>query len=122
MRLRKKAYMRTLEAFIAFIMTFSFLIFIAASRHSSTEPDTPQLYVLHNFEQRPDFRDCVYINNITCIEDLVNSSIPRAYGFHATVNDASYEREENTFVDSLYLTGSTASSQYVVRLYYWKEH
>ena len=120
--MNKKAYLRTLEAFIAFIMTFAFLIFIVGSRESASIPEHPQLYILNNFEQRPDFRDCVYEFNTTCIEDLVNSSIPTAYGFEVTVNDGTYEREDNLFIDTLYITGNTATDQYIIRLYYWKHH
>ena len=120
--MNKKAYLRTLEVFIAFMMTFAFLIFIAGSRESATQPERPQLYILQNFEQRPDFRSCVYTLNTTCIEEMLDTSIPTAYGFHVTVNDGTYEREENLFIDTLYITGDTAKDQYVVRLYYWKHH
>jgi len=122
MRLTKKAYLRTLEAFMAFVMTFAFLIFIVSTRESALQPEKPQLYVLRNFEQRPDFRECIYTNNVTCIEDMIDSSIPAAYDFHITVNDASYKREDNIFIDLLYITGDSASDQYTVRMYYWKKH
>ncbi|MBU0461998.1 MAG: hypothetical protein KJ574_05410 [Nanoarchaeota archaeon] len=114
--------MYTLEVFIAFFITFAFIIFVVSTREYATTPENAQLFVLKNYEQRPDFRDCVYENNITCVEDMMNASMPRAYDFHMTVNDPTYERDENLYVDTLYITGDTAGQQYVVRLYYWKKH
>lgn len=119
--MRRKAYLRTLEAFIAFILAFSFLIFIVSAKSRAAIPEHPDLFVLRNFEQRDDFRSCVYTENLTCLKDMVSTSVPVAYNYDVTVNDATHESDANLFLDTLYVTGSTASQQYMVRLYYWKE-
>lgn len=118
--MNKKGYLRTLEVFIVFVITFGFLIFIAASRHASSVPERPNIYILKNFEQRPDFRECVHSLNTSCLTSMVNTTMPRAYDFHVTVNDASYTRDDNLFVDTLYITGNSSTNYYIVRLYYWR--
>ena len=116
----KQAYVRTLEAFIAFTITFIFLIFLLSMFRGAESTQQQDIRVLKNFEQRPEFRACVYANNVTCIVSLVNSSVPEEFDYEITINDASFTRDEELHVDALYITGGEAENQYVVRLYYWR--
>ena len=116
----KKEYFRTLEAFIAFTITFIFLIFLLSMLRGAESPQEQQIRVLKQFEQRPDFRNCVYSNNITCLTSLVNGTVPEDYDYQITINDASFTNDEDLFVDALYITGGSSDEHYVVRLYHWR--
>ena len=121
MAVNKKAYVRTLEVFIAFAITFTFLIYVIGHLTNAPEMEKAEIFILNNFEQRPDFRNCVFDNNATCIESMIDTSISEEYDYRITVNDASFTRDSTLFTDSLYLTGDSASEPYHVRLYYWKK-
>ena len=61
----KKAYLKTLEAVIAIVLSFMFIIFFIP-----TKPDTqerqPDLDLINVLGQNPTFRTCVLIENYSC--------------------------------------------------------
>jgi len=112
--MNKKAYARTLEAFIAFIMTFSILILVVGSNDNSGSADL-ELNILTKYQQIPEFRECITSTNSTCVEELLSAEIPKNLNYKITINDASFEKEGNLYVESAYIQNN------YVRLYYWED-
>ena len=116
----KKAYIRTLEAVIAFFVTFSFLIYIV---HGGIlpKPEAVEQYILNDIEKKSEFRNCVYVENTTCIERLVSGRISSDYDHKVTINEL--QPFTNTYdirVEQLMIVGNTSRDFNIVKLYYWK--
>jgi competence protein ComGC len=120
----KKAYVKTIEMFIAIVMTFIFLV-ILIPRASQQDKQDVGTGILARLEQRDAFRSCVLLRDNSCLYDLVNNSLPRRYQFDITVSeDPSYKpvlnATENIYTDSVFIAGNdTMYNGTTVRLFYW---
>jgi len=120
----KKAFVRTLEVFIAVVVTFIFINFVIPLR-TATDVTASSTHILEVLEQNDDFRDCVVEYNITCINNSIDYYLPDAYSFTFNVSDdpnigvPDLPRKE-VLVDSIFVAGNiSAYTPRIVRVYYW---
>ncbi|MCX8146877.1 MAG: hypothetical protein N3D84_00200 [Candidatus Woesearchaeota archaeon] len=123
----KKAYMKTLEAVIAFILTFLFITTVIETR-SETEKYQPDVNLMDIMKYNPEFRNCALSKNISCLNATLERDYPdfaKLYGykFNITNNPKSAPPdlpEKNVHLESLFISGNeTYLNPIVVRLYYW---
>ncbi len=117
--MKKKGYIRTLEAFIAFFLTFLFMVFVVL-KGIPEEPERTNFHILENLEQQDSFRRCVYEENITCMDEQVRESIPLTYDHKITINNPKPPQTyKNTYTETLFMTSNQTSDYKVIYLYYW---
>ena len=115
----KKAYMRTLEAFIAFFITFIFVVFIVL-KGISAETSKIQLEILPALEQRDDFRECIYAGNVTCAEDIIESFVPTAYNFKVSIGTPEpFKGSKDIYTETVFIASNQTNDYKIVYLYYW---
>ncbi len=118
-RRNRKAYVRTLEAFLAFFITFIFVVFIVL-KGISAKPLRTQLDILPALEQRDDFRQCVYESNATCIEDIVGPFIPGAYNFKISIDTPDpFKGAKDIYTETVFIASNQTNDYRIVYLYYW---
>ena len=111
--------MHTLEAFLAFFVTFMFVIFIVL-KGVSPAPAVGVLGVLTSVEQRDDFRECVYALNSTCVESIVAPFIPASYDFSISIDvPAPFKGSKDIYTETVFVTSNSTGIYRVVYLYYW---
>ncbi|MBU2561637.1 MAG: hypothetical protein KKD17_05020 [Nanoarchaeota archaeon] len=122
MRYRKKnrkGYMRTLEAFLAFFITFIFVVFVVLKGVSPKGSKTP-LDILSALEQRDDFRECVYAGNATCAQLIVRPYIPSSYDFKVAIGaPAPFKGAKDIYTETVFITSNKTNDYRIVYLYYW---
>ena len=119
----KKAYLKTVEAVIAFLLTFGLILVVQTQNTSDVRFD--KIAVLSALEQKESFRTCVITDNSTCVYDEVQFVLPREYSFNVTVSSDPYYTPDlpvkNIYADHIWISGnSTTYNPRIVRLYYWK--
>lgn len=115
----RKAYIRTLEAFLAFFITFIFVVFILL-KGTGAKPLRTQLDILPALEQRDDFRDCVYASNTSCIEDIVEPLVPGAYNFKISLDRPDpFKGAKDIYTETVFIASNQTGEHRIVYLYYW---
>ena len=124
---RKRAYLKTLEAIIAMVFTFAFVLYMMPMPENTLKGDTTD--VLISLMTDDSFR--VFAVNITsCIYKEENQSINlildeelKSYLNYSICSQGETPRlpRKKVNAESLYLTGNlTNQTSKVVRLYYWE--
>jgi hypothetical protein len=120
----KKAFMKTLEVVIAVVLTMSVLVFAFSRVNLSSDDNLPAVDVLYGLEFNDGFRSCVLSNNLSCVSDFVNNSLPLIYRKSFIINitdDINYIPEglpdKRVHVDSVII--ATNSNPKIVKLFYW---
>ena len=121
--MQKKGFIRTMEAFLAIVFTFAFLLVIVPANTPSGS--TENIHILLNFEQNNQFRQCAIAQNTTCVENLITGQLPGIYEYTLLItSDANAVPTlpvQQTFSESLYLVGNnTAHAPTIVKLFYWR--
>ncbi|MBN1544384.1 hypothetical protein JW898_02885 [Candidatus Woesearchaeota archaeon] len=115
----RKAYMRTLEAFLAFFITFIFVVFVVLKGVSPKGAKTP-LEILSSLEQRDDFRECVYAGNETCARLIVRQYIPSSYDLKVSIGaPAPFKGAKDIYTETVFITSNRTNDYRIVYLYYW---
>jgi hypothetical protein len=110
--------MRTIEAMLAFLITFIFLVYIVF-KGVDTKPESIDLGVLSELEQRDDFRDCIYANNASCVESLADEFIPDSYDLKVSIGPSSpFKGAKDIYTETLFVV-TNSSDNIIVYLYYW---
>ncbi|MBI4738579.1 hypothetical protein HY772_03310 [Candidatus Woesearchaeota archaeon] len=116
----KKAYVATLEAFFAFFLTFSFVIFVVHEVATSKALNTPT-NILPTLENDEDFRECVVAENTTCLQNMIDPYIPPIFDIKVTIDEiAPFQAPDDVFTDSILVASNTTESFKIVKLYYWE--
>ena len=111
--------MRTLEAFLAFFITFIFVVFIVL-KGVSPKALKAQLDVLPALEQRDDFRECVYAENATCVENMVFDFVPPAYKFRISIDDPNpFKGAKDIYTETVFIASNQTNDYKIVYLHYW---
>ncbi len=117
--MKKKAYMRTMEAFFAFFITFIFVVFVVLKGVGAKMPHEP-LDVLAALEQRDDFRGCIYSNNATCAENIIEPFIPASYNFKLSIGTPDpFKGAKDIYTETIFIASNQTNDYRVVYLYYW---
>ena len=117
--MKKKGYMRTMEAFFAFFITFIFVVFVVLKGISSV-PGHQSLDILQALEQRDDFRDCVYARNMTCVEMIAGPFIPGTYVHKVSIGSPEpFKGAKNIYTETVFIAGNQTGVYDIVYLYYW---
>jgi hypothetical protein len=115
----RKGYVHTLEAFLAFFMTFIFVVFIVL-KGVSPKPVKDDLDVLKSLEQRDDFRECVFANNVSCVENITDPFIPASYNYKISINAPEpFKGSKDIYTETVFITSNQTGDYKVVYLYYW---
>ena len=113
----KKAHLRTLEAFLALIMTFTFLTFILPVNTPTVKTDN--LDLLDHFSQDQDFRDCIIRDNLTCAKNLIDTVVPSYYNHTLSTSPVSLNVSTNIVSEST-IIAKDHSNYTRLYLYYFK--
>lgn len=119
MKKDKNGYVRTLEAFLAFFLTFLFVVFVVL-KGVEQKPERPHLEILETLEQQEGFRDCVHMENITCMKGEIDDFVPNTYNYDISINSPEPPSGQgNIFTETLFMTGNQTNDYKVIYLYYW---
>lgn len=121
---KKKAMLKTVEALIAIVLTLIFivLVFSRAPEGGIQKEDIDMLKMLHVLDE---FRNCAAANNLPCINNHINDSMPKKYDFYVDMSpDPSGQPlglpEKHIYRESLIIAGNTTHyNPNIIRLYYW---
>jgi len=125
---KKKAYMKTMEALLAIIITAIFMILLIPQfRVSEVKEDKPE--VLEQLEKDPDFRISVVTTAEGCYNKSSNNALTQKiesyllddYEYRICLNKKALNlTEKKVYADSVFILGNmTNFSHREVRLYYW---
>ncbi|MBW2968040.1 hypothetical protein KY362_06150 [Candidatus Woesearchaeota archaeon] len=115
----RKAYVRTIESFFAFFITFIFVVFVVY-KGVAPKPLPAELDILPALEQRDDFRNCVYAENSTCIEDIVDPFIPSSFNHKVAIGAPEpFKGAKDIYTETIFIVSNQTSRHHVVYLYYW---
>jgi hypothetical protein len=125
-RMGKKAMMKTIEAFIAAFLAFTFIIATLPANYEFRQ-DTSGLN-LRGIEKDYAFRNCVIAENSVCINSKIRESIYGMYNYTYQIIDDPQEEPAITIPDGKVNVFSVAiSGNYshydpkIFKLYYWIE-
>lgn len=122
----KKGFMRTLEAAIAAVLTFS-VLFLLLPRVTVVE-ETPKQDILNGLQFNDEFRTCVLERNETCVEEIINESLPAFYREKYEIkltNDKNYissgiPSDTEVKTEVIYVAANmTKYNPVLVKLFYW---
>lgn len=121
----KKGMMRTVEIFLAAMITFTFVLIILPPKYDYQEDLSNSL--LQNIESDEDFRQCVIEEDSACISESIKRSLFGYYNFSYVIFDDPLDepilsglpnRKINTF--SIVVSGNESYyNPKVFKLYYW---
>lgn len=115
----KRAMLRTLEAILAFMLTFTFLVYISHQNVPAKKP-LDSLGVLLIVESDDAFRQCVYSNDRDCLSSIAGAYIPNDYEYRIVVDDAFFPTEgQDAVIESLFVATPETKIYKTVKLYYW---
>ena len=121
----KKAYLRTAEAVIAIMITFTMLTLFIHSESVAESRRVPDM-VLDTLKDNQDFRTCVESRNTACINQTLADQIPDSYDFTFNYTDDPNSPvsvglpSKRIFANSVMLTGNATNSTITIfRLFYW---
>ena len=122
-RLSKKGQIRTVEVLIAVIFTFFMLSFLTRTQDTAKSRDQ-NIFILDNLRKNNDFRQCVILENSTCVNSTLSAEMPAEYSY---VFNISKDPDTMTalpvkkiFADSAMIAGNTTDYEpRIIRLYYW---
>ena len=120
--MNRKAYVRTLEAFLAFFITFVFVVLIV-NKGELTKPLNNELNILSSLNERDDFRYCIYTSNTSCIDNLVSPLMPSRYDFNMSIDKPLFfNTQKDIRTETLFIASNQTSSYHSVYLYYWRSN
>ena len=123
----KKAYMHTIEAAIAIVMSMIFLLTVASNQNAA-EKQRPDLELFSILKENPEFRDCVISENYSCLNSSINTNYPdfaKAYTYRINItNDPNIVPldmpQKDVRLEALFIAGNNTYTQpKVARVYYW---
>ena len=120
--MNKNGFMKTVEVFIAVMITFTFLLVFLPSNVSVVEDQS--LFRLQNLERNDKFRNCVLQRDYSCINTTIDVIFESRYNYDYLI----YTRTESekTFNETtirtyswFYAGNQTSYDPTVFKLYYW---
>lgn len=126
--MNKKAYLRTLEAFTAVILTFVFIIYIIPTMQGN-EVHRDNINILDTLIYQESFRNCVLSDSVgaaeVCAEGFVSDKIPSVYSFKVEISEnnefeAQGLPQRRVFTETSMIAGNlTVYSPRYIQVYYW---
>jgi len=122
--MNKKAYVRTVEVFIAVLITFIFITFIIPVEQPAVRTKQ-EINALHLLEEYEHFRSCSMMPDEQLAENCINATIspfiPKKFDYKLSVSDKTVELpEKQVYVESLFMAANiTHYEPRIIRLYYW---
>ncbi|MFW5852989.1 MAG: hypothetical protein ACOCUR_03080 [Nanoarchaeota archaeon] len=118
----KKAFMKTMEAFLAIMVVFTFVIFFLPKDTRYTEDQS--VFLLRNMERNDVFRNCVLSRNDTCIESSIDEVFQGRYFYTYQIYRYSEPQIQINATEVRVYTWFFAGNQsyydpMVFKLYYW---
>lgn len=118
--------MRTLEAFIAILLTIIFLIIVFPKNPAALQNDV-DFNMLTTLAQDDNFRGCIIEKNNSCVNTYIKENIDFGYynyTFNISSDSSNFARinKNNVFLKTYFFVGNeTIYSPRILKLYYWKE-
>jgi hypothetical protein len=118
----KHAFVKTMEAFIAIILAYLFLLIIVPRDLDRNIQGNAA--ILSSFEQDSEFRACALSDDEACVRAFVDGQIPEYFTFEVLLTEDPNEiptlPRKQVLRESLYLSGNlTLYSPVIVKLFYW---
>ena len=118
-RMHSKGMLRTLEAVMAFILTFTFLVIISKPA-ISPDSDIQPFGVLIFLESDDEFRECAFVNDEDCLTTIIADYLPRYLEYRIVVDSPFFPPEDQEVIaESLFLVLGQTKVYKTVKLYYW---
>lgn len=126
--MNKKAFMKTIEAMLAVILTGVFVLYLIP-QFTGTEVSEQSMVILNNLEKTPNFRNfvisttgCFNSSNVT-VREFITSYLPEEYSYLLCISGIPDNLpDEKVFLDTAFFSGNISFySPRTVRLYYWIE-
>ena len=119
----RKAFMKTMEVFMAVLITFTFVIVFLPRDIPNADDQTH--YLLSNIEHNRDFRNCVLIENASCInatiDDVLQGRFEYTYTIFDTYEDNPTIRQDTIRTYMWFFSGNeTLYAPKIFKLYYWR--
>jgi len=124
--MKKKAYLKTLEAVFALVLTFLFIMFVVPPR-MVVAPKEPSIDFVGLLGQNPDFRNCIVAENYPCLHTAIDSLYPelnKTYEYRLNIssdpNSVIDLPQKEVYVDSVFIAGNVSYfNPKILRIYYW---
>ncbi len=118
----KQAFVKTMEAFIAIVLTYLFLLILVPRDLDQNVQGSAN--ILRGFEQDPVFRACALGDNESCVRSYVDGQLADYFTFIVLLTDDSDAvpslPRKQVQRESLFLAGNmTAYDPVIVKLFYW---
>ncbi|MBI2670870.1 hypothetical protein HYX18_02745 [Candidatus Woesearchaeota archaeon] len=128
----KKAYIKTLEAIVAILLIYLFIAYLLKDNKpkQATAPidiKLTQESILKEIQSSNYYRNCVLINNSTCVNDLINSTIANKYNYAFSLCTKSQCYIPITPAKDVYLSSVIISANITdysttsINLYVWRK-
>lgn len=119
----KKAFMKTVEVFIAAMITFTFVI-VFIPRDVSVVDDQSS-FRLRNLEVDDNFRNCIFASDYTCINStldlILGGRFLYDYEIYSNQGEAKSIPGNNVHIYTwLYAGNYTIYDPTIFKLYYWR--
>jgi hypothetical protein len=122
----KKGFMKTLEAFLAILVTVIFIILMVPQSPSRTELEE-DFGLLDILAQDEEFRNCVITENNSCVRVFLDNTIDIGYynyTFNISTDTTSSARikKGDVYLKTYFIaTNLSAYDPKILKLYYWKD-
>lgn len=119
----KKAFMKTMEAFLAILIAFTFLLVFLP--HDVRYTNDQSIYLLKNLERNDEFRNCVLVQNDTCIDATIDTLFQGRYlhkhSIYKKIEPVQTFNATSVRTYQWFFSGNdTLQDSYVFKLYYWE--
>ncbi len=122
--MNKKAFLRTIEAVIAVVITFIVLVVIFPKNNIS-EYQKSSLNNLELMNDDENLRNCIYSDNLSCAESIIRNYLPNSYDFQYLItsnpNDFIYSLPKTKIhTTNIVFAGNNYIYDFrVLKIYYW---
>jgi len=125
--INRKGFMHTLEAAVAIIISFLFLLFVMNSRQES-EFSSKNLDLISVLKENLQFRDCVISENYSCLNSSIRTYYPdfvKLYDYRINISrDPNIVPldlpQKDVQLETLFIVGNISFlDPKTVRVYYW---
>ena len=120
----KKGLMKTVEVFIAALITLTFVIIILPPKYSYNQDISNNVF--NALEKDPVFRRCVILEDDACIDEKIENSLFGYYNFTYDMYNLPSEETPRTFsaenvnTYTVVISGNrTSYNPKIFKLYYW---
>ncbi len=122
---RKKAFLKTVEAVIAIFISLLFLTIVIPHRNPADSSRSESIKLLDTLKENENFRNCILTGNRTCINATIRANLENRFDFTFNISSdpdtkISLPARQIVFAEGIMVAGnSTDYNPRILRVYYW---